>query len=462
MLEQHGSHRLCDLGLADASKGDMMGDFQSWEDTILWPALQQRFGIDSSVATGPMQGRSIVVDISNKRGTSLRSDTAEAKVIATKILTGADEPVKKHIVIELPPGITYRAGDYCAILPFNPTETVHRVMTRFSLPFDTVLKVSSHMSTSLPDEPLSALDLFGAYLELSQPATRRNVQMLMQATTDEATRAALSELVMGDFNAAVTEKRVSLLDLLERYPSIELPLGSFITSLIPMRPRQYSIASSPTAGTSRLILVYDVLDSPSIAHDARHIGVASNYLSSLRPGDIIHASVKASHQPFHIPESDKIPIVMIAAGAGLAPFRGFIEERSACLTSGRHLAPAHLFFGCRGPTRDDLYREELDRWESMGAVVTHRAYSRAPEQSEGHKHINEVLLAERKLLIELWERDARVYVCGSRAVGESVKQAFLNIASEMVRERGEDDAEDCMQRWFEGIRNQRYTTDVFN
>ncbi|QIW94592.1 hypothetical protein AMS68_000110 [Peltaster fructicola] len=460
MLQQYGGQRICELGLADASKGDMMGEFHTWEDTTLWPALRKRYGIESS-GPQPTQRQGVVVDVSSKRGTDLRSDASEAKVLAVKTLTGPNEPVKKHIVIELPTGSTYRAGDYCAVLPFNPRETVHRVMTRFSLPFDTVLTVTSHMGMTLPNEPLSALDLFGAYLELSQPATRRNVLMLIEATDDELIKGALLELMTDNFNAAITEKRVSLLDLLERYPSVQLPLGSFVASLIPMRVRQYSIASSPLAGAQRVTLVYDVLDGPSTAGGSRHIGVASNYLSSLRPGDIIHASIKASHQPFHIPEDDNTPVVMIAAGAGLAPFRGFIEERAAYLAAGRTLAPAHLFFGCRGPTRDDLYRDELDAWQAAGAVVTHRSYSRAPEHSGGMKHINEVILAERKLLIALWERNAKVYVCGSRAVGESVKQAFLNIAGEMARDRGEDDAEDCMQRWFEGIRNQRYTTDVF-
>jgi cytochrome P450 / NADPH-cytochrome P450 reductase len=67
---------------------------------------------------------------------------------------------------------------------------------------------------------------------------------------------------------------------------------------------------------------------------------------------------------------------MAAAGAGIAPFRGFIQERAAQIAAGRKLAPASLFFGCRGLGVDDLYREKLDRWEGMGAGSVRRAMSR--------------------------------------------------------------------------------------
>ncbi|KAJ0382236.1 hypothetical protein COL922a_012977 [Colletotrichum nupharicola] len=66
---------------------------------------------------------------------------------------------------------------------------------------------------------------------------------------------------------------------------------------------------------------------------------------------------------------------MIAAGAGLAPFRGFVQERAQ---AEGLLAPALLFYGCRGANLDDMYRAEFNQYESLGVVKVHRAFSRDP------------------------------------------------------------------------------------
>lgn len=467
VLSKSGCQRLCPLGSTDAAKMDMMSDFQAWEDQVLWPALEEKYGqkIDgTSVAQSTSQNVSI--EVFSKRASHLRSDVAEAKVIAASTLTSPEAPEKRHIELQLPSDMTYRSGDYCAVLPLNPAETVHRVMTRFSLPWDAMVKISSRTGTTLPTEhPISANTLFSAYLELSQPATKRNVTMLADATTDRTTKQKLAQLlaVEGQFQTEITDKRVSLLDLLERFPDIPLPLGAFVASLISMRVRQYSISSSPLSNPNRASLTYAVLDEPSLSDKhRRHVGVASHYLSGLKPGDIIHVAIRPSHQSFHLPkDGENVPVLMFAAGSGIAPFRGFIQERAAQCASGRKLAPAHLYYGCRHPGRDDLYREELDAWEKMGAVTVHRAYSQASELSNGHKHIDDVAHADRDLLVELWDSGAKVYVCGSRGLGESAKKACLEIAKGAKKKAGECDDEESLSKWFEEIRNERFSTDVF-
>lgn len=279
----------------------------------------------------------------------------------------------------------YKSGDYLAILPINPQETFQRVMRHFNLAWDSVLTISARGHTTLPtNTPISATDLFGAYVELSQPATRRNLVMLSEACKDITSKTELDRLGGDSFSSDISEKRVSLLDLLDRFSSIQLPLGHFIAALPPMRTRSYSISSSPLWNPKRVTLTYAVLDEPSTAGAGRHIGVASNYLSKLAKGDTLHVSVRPSNQAFHLPtDAENTPVIMIAAGTGLAPFRGFISERAAQVGAGRSLAPALLFLGCRSPDQDELYRAELDAWEKMGAVQIHRAYSQKPEASNG-------------------------------------------------------------------------------
>lgn len=130
--------------------------------------------------------------------------------------------------------------------------------------------------------------------------------------------------------------------------------------------------------------------------------------------------------------------------------------------SGRKLAPAILFFGCRSPDVDDLYREELDEWQRLGAVDVRRAYSRASEKSEGCRHVQDRMWKDREDVIDLWQKGATVFVCGSRGVAESAKKSIIKIKIEMEsRIDGKTDLE-ATQKWFESLRNIRYVTDVFD
>jgi len=306
---------------------------------------------------------------------------------------------------------------------------------------------------------------------------QQSILALAEAATDAATKEKLQSLASADsYTTEVSRKRVSVLDLLEQHPSIQLPFSSFLALLPPMRVRQYSISSSPLWNPGHVTLTYSVLESPALANPAnKHIGVATSYLAGLEVGDKLNVSVRPSHSAFHLPVNpEKTPVVMIAAGSGLAPFRGFVQERAAQVASGRDLAPAVLFFGCRDPKQDDIYRAELDRWERMGAVSVRRAYSRVDginEESKGCKYVQDRLWVDREELCELWDRGAKVYVCGSRGLGEGVKDVVVRIAVERRRRRdgeGEQEGEGGVSpeeralKWFESIRNERYATDVFD
>ncbi|KAK6443459.1 hypothetical protein LTR95_000286 [Oleoguttula sp. CCFEE 5521] len=465
LLAQHGSSRICKMGSADAKKGDMMSEFQTWEDNILWPAMKKQFGGEAEGDNDvPVSLTTLDVEVSSRRASHLRADVSEAKVLAARTLTEPGVPERRHIELQLPSEATYRAGDYLAILPLNPQATVHRVAVRFGLAWDSVLTITSKTGTALPKGPIPAQSLFGAYLELSQPATKRNIALLIATATDADTKASLEILASDDkFGSEITEKRTSLLDLLDRFPSVPLPLAAFIASLITMRVRQYSISSSPLANPRVASLTYSIIDSPSHSGQGRYIGVASHYLSQLKPGDIVHVAVKPSAGAFHLPtDNENTPIIMVAAGTGLAPFRGFIQERAAQIGAGRKLAPAHLYIGCRHPAKDSLYSEEMTWFEKLGAVQIHHAYSQAPELSNGHKHVDDALRADGELLTELWAQGAKVYTCGSRGIGEGVKEIFMEQYERGAVKMGKSGDRKSAEEWFERVKGERYATDVFD
>ncbi|KAL8349120.1 hypothetical protein RB601_002045 [Gaeumannomyces tritici] len=472
-LAELGGARLAPMGATDAADGNTFLDFETWEFEKFWPALAARYNIQpkdlaSALESADVAGSQLTVEVSNPRSTGLRQDVGEAVVTATKLLTAPGAPAKRHVEIQLPSGVSYTAGDYLVVLPLNPTAGVDRAMRRFGLARDAHITIRSGGGhTTLPTgHAVSAHSVLSEYVELAQPATKRGVLALAEAAgADETTKERLLELAGDIYQAEVSARRVSVLDLLERFPSVELPFGAFLALLPPIRVRQYSISSSPLCDGRHATLTYSVVDET--AEDGRrHQGIATTYLASLGPGDHVHVAVRPSHAAFHLPaDGERTPVVCVAAGSGMAPFRGFVQERAAQLGAGRRLAPMLLFFGCRDPAVDDLYRDELDRWEQLGAVDVRRVYSRAPEanddEARGLRHVQELLWREAGEVKSLWEAGAKVFVCGGRAAGEAVKHAFFQGVVKGQSEGVELDREE-MQEWYETVRSKRYAADVFD
>ncbi|KAH6838702.1 NADPH-cytochrome P450 reductase-like protein [Alternaria alternata] len=462
-LEERGATKMVQWGGTDAASGDIFTDFETWEDQVLWPAMREKYGSTEADGEGSLE-TTLDVEVTAPRSSTLRQDVREARVEEVEVLSNEDASEKRHIEISLPSGMTYSAGDYLAILPLNPKENVQRAMRYFGLTWDSMLTISSAGPTTLPtDTPLSAVDVLGAYVELAQPASKRNVVALAEATPDEAEKKQLERLADETFSAEITAKRVSVLDLLERFPSTKLPLGVFLKMQPPMRVRQYSISSSPLWNPNNVTLTYSVVSAPALSGQGRYVGVATNYLANLAAGDRLHVSVRPSHQAFHLPKDSKnVPVIMMAAGTGLAPFRGFIQERAAQVAAGRKLAPAILFYGCRTPSSDLMYADLLKRWEDMGAVSVRYAFSRKSEESHGCKYVQDRVYHDRADVIEQFEAGAKLFVCGSRGVGDGVQETLIRIAKERLKEKEGRDADDAKAReWFEGLRNERFATDVF-
>jgi len=289
------------------------------------------------------------------------------------------------------------------------------------------------------------------------------VTRIAATTPDEDDRKRILALAGEDFEKEIASKRRSPLDLLEEYPSAALPFGDFLAMLPPMRIRQYSISSSPLADPTIATLTWSVLDTPSkAAGSKRFLGVASNYLSSVEEGDRIHVAVKPSHGIFHPPKDiENTPAIMFCAGTGLAPFRGFIQERAMQAQAGRKLAPAYLFIGCSHPEKDALFDEELRKWEKEGVVKLFYAYSTAKDQSKGCRHVQDRLWEEKEDMIKAFNEGAKLYVCGSNMVGEGVATMTKRIYQDAVEAVGKSKSDEEIEEWFQGIKSDRFASDVF-
>ncbi|VUC32769.1 unnamed protein product [Clonostachys rosea] len=469
-LSELGAQRLADLGTSDVSTGATFSDFEAWEDGMFWPALKARYGDDDKTgSTSTSEPQGVSATVSHPRNSTLRQDVHLATVIKSETLTayeGGELTLKKHVEVELPPELKYETGDYLAVLPVNPEETVHRAMRALGLSWDAHLEITSDVPVALPIEgSVSAKDVLSSYVELSQPATKRNILKLIQITNDEKTIQGLTRLANDHYAEEVTAKRVSILDLLERFPALYIPVGTFLSMLPPMRVRQYSISSSPLFKPSRATLTFSTLREPSLSNALNlYIGVASSYLASLQPSDILQVIVRPSPPAFSLPSSsENTPLVFVAAGTGIAPFRAFIQHRALQISSGQKLAPAFLYFGCRSPETDDLYRDQLDEWELLGAIQVRRVYSRstATPESQGCKYVQDRIWKDRKEVWDLWEKGgAKVFVCGSKGVGEGVREVMIRMKREASKEDERSETE--LTKWFHAQRNVRYVEDIFD
>ena len=481
----------------------MFSDFDTWGESSLWSAIASKFG-SSQPQEGQKSKSAFQVEVSaGMRASTLGLQLQEALVLSNELLTQPGIPAKRIIQFQLPSDMTYQCGDYLAVLPVNPSKVVRRAIRRFDLPWDAMLRIQKTSqktgTASIPlDTPISAFELLSTYVELSQPASKRDLNTLADAAvTDAEVQAELRYIASSPsrFTDEVVKKRASPLDLLMRFPNINLPIGDFLAMLPPMRVRQYSISSSPLANPIECSITISVLNAPSLgasssspdetAEEERYLGVASTYLSELQAGERAHVIVRPSHSGFKPPTDLKTPMIMACAGTGLAPFRGFIMDRAekirgrtSSLASGQDLpdeekpAKAILYVGCRTDGKDDIHAAELAEWAQQGAVGIRWAYSRPSDGSPG-KHVQERMLEDRQELVEIFDQGARIYVCGSTGVGNGIREACKDIYLEKRRETRqqaqelgadvpEDDENAAAEEFFEKLKTkERYATDVF-
>lgn len=170
-LEARGAKRVVERGWADAADNNVFNDFEAWEDASFWPSISKAFGGEEP-ATGGLATLDIEVSTSH-RSSDLRQDVKEAIVLSNVQLTTGDIAQKRHITLKLPSGMTYRAGDYLAILPVNPEPVVHRVFKRFGIPWDAKITIKGGQTFLPVGTPVSLHSVLAEYVELNQPATKR-------------------------------------------------------------------------------------------------------------------------------------------------------------------------------------------------------------------------------------------------------------------------------------------------
>lgn len=457
-LSRAGSTPVLERGVTNA-RGDFFGAFDEWHEQ-LWPAIGEALGID--VVQDLPDQRLVARRVGSSREPLVReAGLSLATVVENRELVHQDGPDAhsvRHVEIALPEGMTYRAGDYLAVLPTNPEPVVERALARFGLSPASRVRLEGASSFLPTGHELAAGELFSSWLELSLPAGRRQVEALAEACACPPEKAELLALAQEERHAEeVLARRVSVLDLLTRFASVQLELGDFLAMLTPLAPRQYSISSSPLWRPDHVTITVSVVDSPALSGQGSYRGAASTFLAHAAPGSGVSVAVRPGPKAFTPPAELATPMVMVSAGSGIAPFRGFLQERAArAEAEGIAPAPALLFHGCRREGADDLYAEELAALESRGIVEVRRAHSRDGGEV---RHVQDRLWADRAEVEQLVRAGAQFFVCGDgRHMAPAVRETCVRIhqaALGCAREESE--------AWMDAQEREhlRYVSDVF-
>jgi cytochrome P450/NADPH-cytochrome P450 reductase len=317
------------------------------------------------------------------------------------------------------------------------------------------------------------VELIGARVELSTPVSKRQLQTIARTASVEEDGKALERLSFDEvFDSEVLAKRISVLDILEDFPACKLSFAEYLDMVKPLSPRQYSISSSPLAsdphpkhghhGPINASITFDVHKAPARSGNGRNFeGVASTYLATRPVNSKLRCFVRATNASFHLPKNQETPVIMISAGTGIAPMRGYIEERAALAeASSRKLGKAILYFGCRDHERDYIYGEQLKQWEQLGAVDVRPTFSqRGPEEARQHRYVHERIWDEREELASLFHEGAKIFVCGSAS---KLAKSAASVLEKVWLERHPGKSDKEAFEWLQAQREERYVSDVFD
>lgn len=318
-----------------------------------------------------------------------------------------------HIELSLEgSGILYEPGDALGVIPRNDPVLADAVLTASGLPGDAALR------TALI-ERLDITTLTGKQVEDFSKLT---------GFTAEPGWATGRQII----------------DLLEAGAS-RLSAEQLTGLLRPLPPRYYSIASSRKAVGEEAHLLVAALRYDS--HGRARQGVASVDLTG-RTWDRVQVFLRPN-QHFRLPADPNRSVIMIGPGTGVAPFRGFLQEREALGAVGKNW----LFFGHRNFTHDFLYQLEVQDWLKNG--VLNRLDVAFSRDQPAKRYVQDAMWEQRADLAG-WLRDgAALYVCGDmNAMAKDVHATLLRI----LADQGAQDAKaelDAIRR------DGRYLRDVY-
>lgn len=316
-----------------------------------------------------------------------------AELLASQRITvGAGVRDVRHIELSLAgSGLRYEPGDALGVVAENPAETVAAVLAG--------ARLDGTQSIDRDGRRQALADWLRSGLEIT-----RLTRPLIAAVAERSGNTELSALLQSGQEAALRDfmARSQLPDLLERFPA-DWDAASLVAALRTLQPRLYSIASSAKEVGDEVHLTVARLDSGG--DGSARPGAASHWLATRANADTVSVFVE-SNTRFRLPADGSRDVIMIGPGTGVAPYRGFLQERAATGASGRNW----LIFGARRFSGDFLYQLEWQRALKQGLLARlDLAFSRDRRQKV---HVQQRITEAGREMYGWIESGATIYVCG--------------------------------------------------
>ncbi|KAI8586759.1 hypothetical protein BDZ88DRAFT_454637 [Geranomyces variabilis] len=380
-------------------------------------------------------------------------------------------------------GLKYVTGDHVGVWPVNDDEHVNRLAQALHLTDKELNSVvvpkpnAANMSAAnakLPfPAPCAIRTALASYLEVSACVKQHQLEVLAKYATDSAERDTLFALSENRerYVAAIEKSRKDLAEVLEAFPSVAIPVAVVLGELLPrIAVRYYSISSSSVEEPDKVgitaVMVRYAIPSCHPAHrpedkedDSVVIkqGLATSWLQRLHeertqtstssdpmsthdeplPLPRFHLPMYIRASTFKLPKNPKLPVVMVGPGTGVAPFRAFVRERFhlAKTRPDIQVGATWLFYGCRHPDKDFLYRDEFESMQKAvdeGEVKLNLKIITAFSRWEGHdkKYVQHRV---QEHAAQVWDmigmQGGSFYICGdAKHMAHDVNATLGNIA----------------------------------
>ena len=334
--------------------------------------------------------------------------------MARNIKLGRPQSAKdvRQLVFRLPEDtISYEAGDALGVWPRNSDRLVDEWLSVTGLDAQTPVEVGEHGLMSLRDAVTERIEIAHISRDLVRFVQERSGDPELAELLKPENRAAFGDWAWG-------RQSIDLLAQLPVYASAH----EWLRALKRLQPRLYSISSSPKECPREVHLTVSPVRYNFQGVPRR--GVCSTYLADRSPGDRVAVYLRPSSN-FRPPTDPQTPMIMIGPGTGIAPFRGFLQERRAL----GHTGPNWLFFGEQHASTDYYYRDEIEQMRADRLLTElDLAFSRDQRDKIYVQH----LMRKRGDQLWRWLQDgAQVYVCGNaEPMAKDVDRALRDIAAE--------------------------------
>ncbi|XP_063933508.1 methionine synthase reductase-like isoform X2 [Zophobas morio] len=407
----------------------------------------------------------------------------EVKTITSK---SAVKVVKKMVVSVEDLPCRYKPGDAFGFVCRNNKDEVNALLSRLNLTsladqtFTLQIRPKAYRSElpkHLPPSGHSPRSILTNFVDIRRPPRRTTLRAFAECCADLHERSQCLLLSSPqEYSSLCQSSGGSLLSLLSKWPSMNIPFERLLELLPPLNPRYYSACSSPLVNPYLIEFVFSVVEFPNTCPPLNK-GVCTGWLEQFGKTISISRPLTVFLRPsryFCLPDNLRTPIIMVCTGTGVAPFISFLRHRyrqlvnsdpnwahSQLAQQGHHqfswrapplaprfakrLGPTWLFFGCRTSKDDFLFKAELKYFLEL-EILTKLTTAFSRETSE-KIYVQHKLREYGKEIVQLMEQEAVLYICGdaSRMIKE-VEIAIIEILMQ-YKEVTKEEAMEQLLKW---------------